>query len=133
MSRSQQQIEPRADFDEAHIRSEMAIIEKRFPQERQKMKDAVIALGKKEAMAHLAITFRQPELLTSEQARAYLQKAVDEGKKLTETDKEALVTLEVQAERIAYDLAKFDCDTSSKHYEKLAPQLSYLQSEMKLT
>lgn len=121
--------EVKANFDEALIKSEMAIIEQRFEDERRKLKDATQALAKREARAYLAISFNEPDLLTNEKAKEYLSKAG----KLTVDDKKYLLALEVEAEQIAYDLAKFDCDTSRQHYDKLQPQLSFLQSEMKLT
>lgn len=96
------------------------------------MKDAYKALAKREAKAQLAITFLQPELLYNADARSYVQRAKDEGTKLTVGDKEAIINLELEAEKVAHDLAKFDCETSIKDFAMLQPQLSYLQSEMKL-
>lgn len=119
-------------FDEAKIKEEMAAISARFPSERDTLRKAMEALQKREAKALLAVTFLQPELLYRQEAREYLAKAKAEGTKLTVGDKEAIVNIELEAEKIAYDLAKFDCETTKQQFDKLAPQLSFLQSEMKL-
>lgn len=114
------------------VRHRMSEISRRFPGEREAMRNAYKALAKREAKVQLAITFLQPELLYRQEAKAYLQKAKEEGTKMTVADKEALIMLELEAEKVAYDLAKFDCETSTKDFAQLEPQLSYLQSEMKL-
>lgn len=125
--------EPRLSFDEEAIKSKMAEIEQRFEGERTALREATEKLGKREAKAQLAITFLQPELLYDPRAKGYVQRAKDEGTKLTVADKEAIIALELETDQIALDLAKFDCDTSKQHFDKLEPQLSFLQSEMKLT
>jgi hypothetical protein len=43
------------------------------------------------------------------------------------------VLLETESKQAAYDLCKFDCDTSDKQFDKLEKQLSYYQSLMKFT
>ena len=48
-------------------------------------------------------------------------------------DKEAIVILETESRKTAYDLAKFDCETSDKEYAKLESLLSYAQSLMRFT
>lgn len=119
-------------FDETKIKKEMDEISARFPEERKRLKEATEKIGKREAKAQLAITFMQPELLYDPRAKEYVQKAKDGGVKLTEADKKAIIALELEADQIALDLAKFDCETSKQQFEKLQPQLSFLQSEMKL-
>lgn len=127
-----QEQEPRLSFDEEAIKSKMAEIAARFETERSELKKATEKIGKREAKAQLAITFLQPDLLYDPRAKEYVQKAKDEGTKLTVSDKEAIIALELETDQIALDLAKFDCDTSKQHFDRLAPQLSFLQSEMKL-
>lgn len=120
-------------FDEAKIKKEMDEISARFPEERERLKKATEKIGKREAKAQLAITFLQPELLYNANAKEYVRKAKDEGVKLTEADKKAIIAIELEADQIELDLAKFDCETSRQQFDKLQPQLSFLQSEMKLT
>jgi hypothetical protein len=120
-------------FDETKIKADMAAISERFPGERQKLREATGKIAKREAKIRLAITFLQPDLLYSPEARTAVQAAKDKGTKLNEADKEAIIALELGDDKINYDLAKFDCETSRQQFDKLAPQLSYLQSEMKLS
>lgn len=115
------------------LRQRMSEISTRYPQERQRLKAAYEALAKKEALVHLAITFREPTTLSNEKARDYLQNALESGYKLTESDKKALVALELETEQLEYDLAKFDCETSEKDFKLLDPQLSYYQTELRVT
>ncbi len=119
-------------LSEEQIRQRISQISERYPTERQKLQDAYKEVAQKEAKTHLAITFRQPELLSNEKAREYLQTAVDSGQKLTESDKSALVELELEGGKLEYDLAKFDCETSEKDFKQLETQLSFYQSLMKL-
>lgn len=111
----------------------MSAIAERYPSERQTLREAYDGLTQAEAKAQLAITFLEDHLLTNPDAKSYLERAKKDGTKLTVADKEAIVTLETQAKRIAYDLAKFDCETSDKEYSKLEAILSYYQSLMKFT
>lgn len=117
---------------EDEVRQRMSDITRRFPSERDALRQAYEALAKREARALLAINFRQPDLLGRKEAREYLQKAIDDNVKLTDPGKEALKDLELETEKIAYDLAKFDCETSDKDYSKLEKQLSFYQSLLKL-
>lgn len=110
----------------------MVEIADRYPGERQKLRDAYAALAKREAKVQLAITFLEPHLFYNKDAKAYMASALEKGTKLTVSNKEALIMLELESEKVAYDLAKFDCESSDKDFNKLEPQLSYLQSEMKL-
>lgn len=118
---------------EDEIRQRMSDITRRTEEERQNLRNAYAALSKREARTILAITFQQPELLGRAEAREYLQKAITDSVKLTESSKEALLNLELESEKITYDLAKFDCETSDKDYSKLEKQLSFYQSLLKLT
>jgi hypothetical protein len=118
---------------EQQIRTRMSAISERYPDERKRLKEAYEALAKKEALVHLAITFKEPTTLSNEKARDYLQNALESGYKLTESDKKALVGLELEAEQLTYDLAKFDCETSEKDFKLLDPQLSYYQTELRIT
>jgi hypothetical protein len=118
---------------EEEIRQQMSVITNRYLKERAALKTAMDGLAKTEAKAQLAITFLQPELLSNPDAKNWLTKAKTEGTKLIAADKEALVTLEIESKKIAFDLAKFDCDTSDKQYSKLEALLSYHQSLMKFT
>ena len=120
-------------LSEEQVRERISQISKRFAGERKRLQDAYRVVAEKEAKTHLAVTFKQPELLSNDDAREYLQKAIDSNQKLTESDKEALVMLELDSFKIAYDLAKFDCDTSEKDFKQLETQLSFYQSLMKLT
>lgn len=117
---------------EEEIRQRMSDITRRYPDERQKLREAYSKLCKREAQVQLAITFLEEKLLYKPEAKEYVKAAKDNGTKLTIADKEALIMLELETEKIAYDLAKFDCETSDKDFNKLEPQLSYYQSEMKL-
>jgi hypothetical protein len=117
---------------EDEIRQRMSDIARRVEKERQDLRDAYAALAKREARATLAIAYRQPDLLGKVEAREYLQKAIDENVKLTETGKEALLNLELEDLKSNYDLAKFDCETSDKDYAKLEKQLSFYQSLLKM-
>lgn len=117
---------------EDEIRQRMSDIARRTENERSGLRAAYETLSKREARAMLAITFQQPELLGRVEAREYLQKAITDGVKLTESGKEALINLELESEKIAYDLAKFDCETTEKDYSKLEKQLSFYQSLLKM-
>lgn len=118
---------------EDEIRQRMSDITRRNEEERKNLRTAYQALSKREARTTLAIAFQQPDLLGKAEAREYLQKAITDGIKLTESGKEALKELELETEKIAYDLAKFDCETSDKDYSKLEKQLSFYQSLLKLS
>ena len=120
-------------LSEDEIRQQMSEITHRYQTERGGLRAAFDGLAKAEAKAQLAVTFLQPELLTNESAKTWLTKAKAEGVKLLAADKEAIVLLECESKRIAYDLCKFDCDTSDKQFDKLEKQLSYYQSLMKFT
>jgi hypothetical protein len=115
-------------LSEDDVRQQISDLTRLFPDERQALEVAMKALGKKAAKAHLAITFRQPDLLSSGDAREYLQKAIEDGIKLTESDKTAITTLELEKEQIEYDLAKFHCDTTKTQYAMLEKQLSFYQT-----
>lgn len=117
---------------EDEIRQTMSDITRRYEGERQKLRDAYEAFGKREARVQLAITFMEPSLLLNHDARGYVERAKTDSVKLTIPDKEAIIMLECETEQVAYDLAKFDVETSDQMYRKLEPQLSYFQSEMKL-
>ena len=118
---------------EDEIRQRMSDITRRAETERQRLREAYEKYARREARAMLAITFQQPTLLGRAEAREYLQKSITEGVKLTESGKEALLDLELEPEKIEYDLAKFDCETSDKDYSKLEKQLSFYQSLLKLS
>jgi hypothetical protein len=120
-------------LSEEEIRQQMSDITKRYITERSALRAAFSGLSKLEAQAQLAITFLEPDLLTNTDAKKWLTRAKTEGTKLTVADKEAIVTIECQEKRIAYDLCKFDCDSSDKQFAKLESQLSFLQSLMKFT
>lgn len=117
---------------EDEIRQRMSDIARRVEKERQDLRDAYAALGKREARAMLAISFQQPELLGKVEAQDYLKKAIEDKVKLTESGKEALLNLELEDLKSKYDLAKFDCETSDKDYAKLEKQLSFYQSLLKM-
>ena len=119
-------------FEESEVTKRMAEITTRFPGERQALRDAYSVFAKREAKVLLAITFSEPDLLYKQEAKDYITKAKENGVKLTVGDKEAILALELETEKVAYDLAKFDCDTSDKDYSKLEAQLSFIQSQMKL-
>lgn len=120
-------------LSENALRERMSEISTRYATERKTLKDAYEKLTKKEALVHLAITFKEPTTLQNEKARDYLTNALENGYKLTESDKKALVSLELETEQIEYDLAKFDCETSEKDFKLLDPQLSYYQTELRIT
>lgn len=119
-------------LSEDDVRQRMSDIARRYDGERQALRDAYAKLAKREAETQLAITFIEPKLLKNLNAKQYLEKAKDGGTKLTVADKEALIMLELETEKVNYDLAKFDCETSDKEYAKLEPQLSFYQSLLKL-
>lgn len=111
----------------------MSEISERYPQERKRLRTAYQNKAKKEALVYLAVRFKQPEALSNEQARQYVQDAIENGIKLTEADAKAIVELELEGATLEYDLAKFDCDTSEKDFKNLEPQLSYYQTELRIT
>jgi hypothetical protein len=118
---------------EEEIRQQMSDITRRYATERGGLRKTFDGLSKAEAKAQLAVTFLEPDLLTNENAKTWLRKAKTEGTKLLAADKEAIVLLEIESKKVAYDLAKYDCDTSDKQFDKLEKQLSYYQSLMKFT
>ena len=120
-------------LSEESIRQQMGEITARYTTERRGLRATFDGLAKMEAKAQLAVAFLMPELLTNESAKTWLAKAKAEGTKLLAADKEAIVLLECEEKRVAYDLCKFDCDTSDKQFDKLEKQLSYYQSLMKFT
>jgi hypothetical protein len=95
------------------------------------LRDAYKALARREAETQLAIKFLQPDLVKTVKAKEYIQKAVEDKVKMTVGDIDALILVELETEKIGYDLAKFDCDTSDKDFAKLEPQLSFYQSLLK--
>lgn len=119
-------------LSDEELRRDMTEICRRFPEERAALREAYEALKRVEHRTHLAVRFAQPDLLQTEDAREYLQKAIDEKSKLTESDKEALTRLDNEVLVMTYDMVKFTCDTTEKHFAKLEKLLSYAQSEMKL-
>lgn len=131
-SKSRHYTEPEPLLSEDDVRQRMSDISRRFESERLELRKAYANLAKREAKAQLAITFLQPDLFYRKEAKDYLISAQTNGTKLTVADKEALIMLELEDEKLAYDLAKFDCDTSDKDYAKLEPQLSFYQSLLKL-
>jgi len=131
-SKSGHTMEGQPVLTEDDVRQRMSDISRRYESERQTLRDAYSALAKREAQVQLAITFLEPKLLYKQEAKEYLEAAKTNGTKLTVADKEALIMLELETEKITYDLAKFDCETSDKDYAKLEPQLSFYQSLLKL-
>ena len=118
---------------ESEIRERMATIADRYPKERTALRNAREALSTVEAKALLAVTFMEPDALTSKNAKEALQKAIEKSTKLLAADKDAIVILETEERKIAYDLAKFDCETSDREFEKLSALLIYEQSAKKFT
>lgn len=116
---------------EEEIRQQMSQITRRYQSEREELRKTHEDLAKKEARAYLAVTFLEDHLLTNANAKAYLKKAKEAGTKLIKEDKLAIQQLEIETEQIAYDLAKFNADTSDKQFAKLESQLSYFQTLMK--
>lgn len=119
-------------FDEVTIKHNLVVLTNRSAGERKTLRGASEDLHKKKAIAQLAITFNKPELLNNDEAKAYLQQSIEGNIKLHAPDKEAIIELEIDALKIAYDLAKFDCDTTDQEYDKWKTQLMFVQSEMKL-
>jgi hypothetical protein len=117
---------------EDEIRQRMSDIMRRVEKERATFRAAYETLTKREARVQLAITFQEPKLFNRQESREYMERALEEKVKLLAPDKEALILIELEPEKIAYDLAKFDCETSDKDYAKLEKQLSFYQSLMKL-
>jgi hypothetical protein len=120
-------------LSEEEIRQQMSDITKRYSTERKGLRMAFDGLAKAEAKAQLAVTFLRPDLLTNGDAKVWLLTAKNEGTKLLAADKEAIVMLEIESRKVTYDLAKFDCESSDKQFDKLEKQLSYYQSLMKFT
>jgi chromosome segregation ATPase len=118
---------------EEEIRQQMSDITRVYPEERKELKEALDALSKREHRAYLAVTFLEPQLLTNEDAKSYLRRAMEAKKNLIKEDKIAIQQLEIESEKIAYELAKFNADTSDKQFAKLDRQLSFFQSTMKFT
>lgn len=118
---------------ESEVKERMERIANRYASERDKIKDAYSGLTLAEARAQLAVTLMEPGALNNEEARSALKKCIDKGIKMIAADKEAIVLLETQDQRTAYDMAKFQADTSDKEYAKLEPLLSYSQSLMRFT
>jgi hypothetical protein len=118
---------------EEEIRQQMSDISRRYTIERGGLRAAFDGLSKAAAKAQLAVTFLEPNLLTNENAKQWLLKAKTEGTKLLAADKEAIVLLETESKQAAYDLCKFDCDTSDKQFDKLEKQLSFFQTLMRFT
>lgn len=131
-SKSRHYIEQEPLLSEDDVRQRMSDISRRYEGERQALRTAYAALAKREAEAQLAMKFLQPDLLKTDKAREYIKKAIEDKVKLTVSDIEALIIVELENEKIGYDLAKFDCETSDKDYAKLEPQLSFYQSLLKL-
>jgi len=129
-SRHYTEAEPLLSEDD--VRQRMSDIARRYDGERQALRDAYARLAKREAETRLAIRFLQPDLLKRKDARDYVQKVVDDKVKITVDDIDALILIELEDEKIGYDLAKFDCETSDKDFAKLEPQLSFYQSLLKL-
>ena len=119
-------------LSEDDVRQRMSDIARRYDSERQALRTAYKNLAKREAEAQLAMKFLQPDLMKTDKAREYIKKAIEDKVKLTVADIEALILVELETEKIEYDLAKFDCETSDKDYAKLEPQLSFYQSLLKL-
>lgn len=119
-------------LSEDDVRQRMSDIARRYDGERQALRTAYKNLAKREAEAQLAMKFLQPDLMKTDKAREYIKKAIEDKVKLTVDDIKALITVELETEKIEYDLAKFDCETSDKDYAKLEPQLSFYQSLLKL-
>ena len=116
---------------EDEIRRKMSVIHRRYSSERQALRDAFDGLSRAKAEAHVATMFLEPEMFKDENAKAFLAKAKAKGLKLIKEDKESLVILEMEARQTAYDLAKFDCETSDKEFAQLDKQLTFYQSIMK--
>ena len=128
MTKDQENQKHEMILSEDEIRERMTILTNRFPEERAALREAYAKLAKKEAKTHLAITFQEYGLLNSPTAKKYLQMAKNSAQKLTVADKEMLLILELSELKEAYDLAKFDCETTEKDYAKLQPQLSFYQT-----
>lgn len=131
-SKSGHYIEKEPLLTEDDVRQRMSDIARRYDSERQSLRTAYKNLAKREAEAQLAIKFLQPDLMKTDKAREYIKSAIENKVKLTVNDIEALIVVELEKEKIDYDLAKFDCETSDKDYAKLEPQLSFYQSLLKL-
>ena len=117
---------------EDEVRHTMSTLTRGYEAERERIKNAHKAFNKREAQVQLAITFLEPDLLYNKQAKDYLTAAKENKIKLTVADKEALIMIELEKEKVEYDLAKFDCDTSDSLFKKLEPQQSFYQSLLKL-
>lgn len=131
-SKSRHYTEPEPLLSEDDVRQRMSDIARRYDSERQALRDAYARLAKKQARAHLATKFLQPDLLTHPEAKEYLVKALAEKTKMHAPDIEAILDIELEGVKMEYDLAKFDCETSDKDYAKLEPQLNFYMALMKL-
>lgn len=118
---------------ENEIRERMSVISRRYPTERRTLRDAYQGLAKAKAEAHLATMFLDADLLHDPRAKEFLAKAKARAVKMIADDKSALVALETEERQTAYDLAKFDCETSEKDYAQLEKQLSFFQTVMRFT
>lgn len=120
--------------DQEAIRERMREIAKEYRTEREKLKQTYRELLKAEARAQLAVTFQEVDVLTADNAKDYLRRTMAEGApKILAADKEAIVNLEIEPKKIAYDLGKFHCESLDKEFSKLEPLLSWEQSLMKFT
>lgn len=126
-------------MDEEEARQAVAKICRDYPMQRKALKNAYVGLSKANAIAQLAVTLMDDKMLTNPDAQSYLirmREAVADkatGVKMLAADKEAIVLLETCEAQEAYDLAKFDCETSDKDHTKLASLLMYYMSDKKFT
>lgn len=131
-SKSRSYTEPQPLLTEDEVRQRMSDISRWVETERQKMRDALETLAKREPRVQLGITFLEPDLFYKAEAKKYVTAAKENGTKLTVADKEAIIMLELEDEKMNYDLAKFDAETSDNMFKKLEPQNSFYQSLLKL-
>jgi hypothetical protein len=120
-------------LSEEEIRQEMSELKRRSPQERERFRKAMEALRQVEHRAYLAVAFMEYDLLKSPDAKRYLETAKANSTKLIKEDKQAIQGLEIEAAQIEYDLAKFDCETTDKEYDKLKSISIHYQSDKKFT
>lgn len=119
-------------LSEDEVRQRLSAITRGYEAERSKLSDAHKALVVKAARTQLAVTYGEFDKLKNEDAYTYARKAKNEGIKLTVADREAIVILECEEERINYDIAKLHCETTDKLVNQLTSQLSFYQSVMRL-
>jgi hypothetical protein len=106
---------------EEELRQRMSNISRNYIAERREYAEAMKGYATRHAIAHLSAKVLETKYLKDPRAIEFVE-LLKTAKAPTDSDKEALVQLELEEQKDRVDAAKFACDTSDKAFEQFRAQ-----------